>query len=161
VVITIRYSEGLRPFFLTTVKKIKENHPHVVLEKQILPSVKDSNNDMVFEVLVDGKVCVGKRRMKKQTVRTSSSNNSNDNSGGSLVLQQQPPGHDVAGGRSVYVSMDELEIAISKARKRRRPSTYYGRMLSSGDNRSAAAMRLDMLRKHNLEKGHGYDGWAD
>jgi hypothetical protein len=108
VVVTIRYSgeSGLRPYFLTVAKKLKAYHPDVVIERRILPSVEpaDGNAEAVFEILVDGKVVIGKKnRTRRQRV--------------SMDLKKS---------RSVFVSMHELDIALSRARRRRRPTTAYG-----------------------------------
>jgi hypothetical protein len=108
VVVTIRYSgaSGLRPYFLTVAKKLKACHPDVVIERRILPSVEpaDGNSEAVFEILVDGKVVIGKKnRTRRQRV--------------SMDLKRS---------RSVFVSMHELDSALSRAQRRRRPTTTYG-----------------------------------
>jgi hypothetical protein len=107
VVVTIRYSgeSGLRPYFLTVAKKLKASHPDVVIERRILPSLeKDGSAEAVFEILVDGKVVIGKKnRTRRQRVSM-----------------------DLTRSRSVFVSMQELDVAISRARRRRRPTTTYG-----------------------------------
>jgi hypothetical protein len=96
----------LKPYFLTVAKRIKEYYPDVILERVLLPKVEktgDSDSDNkppTFEVVVDGKVII----------RTPSSRK--DRSMGSLVC--------------VFVSMEELDVAISRSRRRRRPSTVYG-----------------------------------
>jgi hypothetical protein len=64
----------------------------------------------VFEVLIDGKVIIGKSRGKFQGVRRSMKQEVNDNQ---------------VFGMSVYVSMEEVNGAIGKARKKRRPNTVY------------------------------------
>lgn len=72
----------------------------MILDKCILPAVGDGDDDAAFEVMVDGKVVVGKTRKERY-----------------------------GGGRadmSVFVSMQELAAAISRARRRRRPATVYG-----------------------------------
>ena len=103
----IRYSaeSGLKPYFLTVAKKIKEAYPDVVLDKVILPKVEvgdDSKNDNpTFEVLVDGKMIVRTSTRRDRSMSTS------DN-------------------MSIFVSMQELDTAISRARRRRRPTTAYG-----------------------------------
>ena len=55
-VVTIRYSgdAGLKPYFLTMAKKLKQSHPDVIIERRILPAVVDG--EATFEVLVDNKV---------------------------------------------------------------------------------------------------------
>lgn len=104
VPVGIRYSAeaGLRPHYLTVAKKIKEAFPDVVLDKVILPKVSIGESDITvptFEVMVDGKVIVPTLGRKERSL------------GNSIC---------------VYVSMQELEHAISRARRRRRPSTVYG-----------------------------------
>ena len=102
---------GLRPYFLTIAKKIKDCHPDITIEKVILPTAEDDVlEDTVFEVLVDGKIVIGKPRGKFQNVRRS---------------DKQKVSDDKVYGMSVYVSMDEVNVAIGKARKKRRPSTVY------------------------------------
>jgi hypothetical protein len=111
VIVTIRYSEkaGLRPYFLTVAKKMKALHPDVIVERRILPAVdKDDGGEATFEVLVDGKIVVGKSRPRKQKVARV----------------------DMGRARSVFVSMQELEANILRARRRRRPSTVYGEELN-------------------------------
>jgi hypothetical protein len=117
VPVTIRYSaeSGLKPFFLTTAKHIKEAFPDVVIERVILPKVNhiinESNVDTkggalagsTFEVLVDGKVVVRTAPGRKSGV------------------------HQVNTEMTVFINMQELNGAISRARRRRRPSnTVYG-----------------------------------
>jgi hypothetical protein len=105
VVVTIRYSEhsGLRPYFLTVVKKLKTSNPDVAVERRILPVTTDA--EATFEIMVDGTVVVGnKSRTRRQKVARV----------------------DMSHARSVFVSMQELDVAISRARRRRRPTTVYG-----------------------------------
>lgn len=79
-------------------KKLKQSHPDIIVERRELPVItEDDASAEVFEVRVDGKVVVG-NRLRKLRPET----------------------------RSVYVSMVELDMAISRARRRRRPSTMYG-----------------------------------
>lgn len=108
VVLTIRYSEGsnLKPYFLTVAKKLKATHPDCIVERRILPKADEGSED-TFEVLVDGKVVVGKGRARRPT--------------------RVDMSHD---RRSVFVSMDEIDVAVSRARRRRRPSTTYGEDIS-------------------------------
>ncbi|KAL3937383.1 MAG: hypothetical protein SGBAC_007511 [Bacillariaceae sp.] len=108
VPVSVRYSEksGLRPYYLTVAKKIKEAYPDVVLDKIILPKVEasgmDNNNHSIegatFEVVVDGKIVVRWPSRK-----------------GSF-------GENI----HVFVNMHEVEAAVCRARKRRRPQTVYG-----------------------------------
>eukprot|EP00978_Attheya_sp_CCMP212_P020001 scaffold56773_cov47-Attheya_sp.AAC.1 len=154
VIVTVQYSEesGLRPFYLTMAKKIKETFPDVFIEKRLLPALdskSESNNDeRAFAVLVDGKSVVGKSKNKKQGVQITKTS--------SQEVVVRP---DRAAGRSVFVSMAELDLAIAKARKRRRPSTAY----NLKDNKNAltevttAAMRLEMLRRMKREASGDHD----
>jgi hypothetical protein len=104
-VVTIRYSgeAGLKPYFLTMAKKIKASHPDVIVERRILPAVADG--EATFEVLVDGKVVIGKSRHRKV--------------GRGVEMPQHAR-------RSVFVSMGELDLAIARARRKQRPTTAYG-----------------------------------
>jgi hypothetical protein len=113
VPVAIRYSSdaGLKPYFLTVAKKIKDMHPDVILDKCILPSVEE-DEEATFEVMIDGKVVVGKTRKERYGVGRAD--------------------------MSVFVSMQELDFAISRARRRRRPATVYGE--------EATDMRLEMLK---------------
>jgi hypothetical protein len=106
VVVTIRYSgeAGLKPYFLTVAKKVKATHPDVIIDRRILPAIANEQGEATFEILVDGKVVVGKGKPRKQKVARV----------------------DLSRARSVFVSMQELEGAITRARKRKRPSTSYG-----------------------------------
>lgn len=125
VVVTIRYSgeAGLKPYFLTAAKKIKASHPDVILERRQTADVdwEDPNDEPSFEILVDGKVVVGttKSRSRKKI------------------------GNDVQ--QSIFVSMQELDLAISRARRRRRPSTtVYGEVHEPNES---SPLRLDGLRE--------------
>ena len=96
---------------------MKHSHPDVIVEKRILPALYgDVEGDATFEVLVDGKVVVGKGN-----------------------IQMLKGGDDLADGLSVFVSMQELDLAINRARRRRRPSTLYGEDCQNG-------VTLEMLR---------------
>eukprot|EP00550_Attheya_septentrionalis_P012920 CAMPEP_0198304172 /NCGR_PEP_ID=MMETSP1449-20131203/57266_1 /TAXON_ID=420275 /ORGANISM="Attheya septentrionalis, Strain CCMP2084" /LENGTH=313 /DNA_ID=CAMNT_0044006687 /DNA_START=284 /DNA_END=1225 /DNA_ORIENTATION=+ len=155
VIVTVQYSEesGLRPFYLTMAKKIKETFPDVFIEKRLLPALDSKsesiNDERAFAVLVDGKSVVGKSKNKKQGVQMTKTSSQDS--------QNVRP--DRAAGRSVFVSMAELDLAIAKARKRRRPSTAY----NLKDNKNAltevttAAMRLEMLRRMKREASGDHD----
>jgi hypothetical protein len=113
VLVTFRFSAtpGLKPYYLTVAKKIKESNSDVIVEKVILPTAEDDVlEDTVFEVLIDGKVVIGKSRGKFQGVRRSTKPEISSNK---------------VYGMSVYVSMEDVNVAIGKARKRRRPTTLY------------------------------------
>lgn len=94
-----------------------------MIEKRILPALAgDAHGDAaLFEILVDDKIVVGNQRSRKQR------------------------GVGEGGDGSVYVSMQEMDLAISKARRKRRPSTLYGEEPSAG-------LRLEMLRKSREEE---------
>ena len=171
VKVTIRYSAdaGLRPFYLTVASRIKSAHPDIILEKRILPNPTGSSDitDSVFEVLVDGKIVVGKKKTKLLKVRTSSSSssrNEEDDDDNNTKDKNEATDSDIAGGRSIFVSMEKLEQELNKARKKRRPSTMYKskellrdgvdsiEMGESGDNditvsgTSEAVLRLEKLK---------------
>ncbi len=113
----IRYSadSGMKPYFLTVAKRLKETHPDIILDKVILPKVEvgDGKAEVTptFEVMVDGKVIIPTVGKKDR---------------------------DGMGGHIIFVSMQELEVAISRARRRRRPSSVYGE--------EEANVRLEMLK---------------
>lgn len=124
VPVTVCYTEDsdLRPLYLTAAKRIKDAFPDVLVEKRILP--KDGNQRPLFEILVDGKVIVGGRRDKKMHM------------------------HD-AGRSVIFVSMRELDGAVNKARRKRRPSTLYS--TNNGEDGDAAndvTLKLQMARKN-------------
>jgi len=85
-------------------KKLKETHPDIILDKAILPKIVagDGKPDTcpTFEVMVDGKVIIPTVGKKDRVVGSAS--------------------------KIVFVSMVELDTAIARARRRRRPSTVYG-----------------------------------
>jgi hypothetical protein len=110
-------------------QRVKESFPDVVLERVILPKVdvgesgfdsKGSFAGATFEVVVDNKI----------VVRTAP---------GRRVLQSNE--------MTVFVSMQELDVAISRARRRRRPSTVYG----EGDDLEDEKSRLEVLKNKALE----------
>lgn len=128
MVVTVQYSEssGLKPYYLTVAKKIKASHPDVLVEKRILPALyADPYSDMKFEILVDGKTVIGKSSM-----------------------QMLKGSEELSGGVSVFISMQELDMAISKARRRRRPSTLYG-----NEDSAATLEVLRMARKDKSSPG--------
>jgi len=152
VKVAIRYSAsaGLRPFYLTVANRIKSTYPDVLLEKRILPPVgSDAGGDeAIFEVVVDGKTVIGKKKTKllKVTSRGTSRKTvgqtdhdvvdakSGDGVGGGGAKKNEKGNNhsdgdsgapDIAGGRAVFVSMEKLDHELTKARKRRRPNTMY------------------------------------
>ena len=133
VKVTIRYSAsaGLRPFYLTVADQIKSYHPDVLLERRILPKVGSDagGGEAVFEVLVDGKIVIGKKKTMFLKVSSKSSSSSDkgetDDNDKRSDKNNQSGEINFAGGRSIFVSMEKLEQELVKARKKRRPSTMY------------------------------------
>mmetsp|Transcript_26309 Transcript_26309/g.40364 ORF Transcript_26309/g.40364 Transcript_26309/m.40364 type:complete len:214 (+) Transcript_26309:212-853(+) len=126
-VVMIRYSgaSGLQPFYLTLAKKIEEKFPNVVVEKQILPNSEEK--EATFEVMVDDKILIGNN--KDRMSRTGYSR------------------ADLGGGKKkIFVSMGELETAIAKAMRKRRPKTVVAAEDAQG------RVRLGTLRKRTLER---------
>eukprot|EP00553_Chaetoceros_curvisetus_P009922 CAMPEP_0204617372 /NCGR_PEP_ID=MMETSP0717-20131115/4375_1 /ASSEMBLY_ACC=CAM_ASM_000666 /TAXON_ID=230516 /ORGANISM="Chaetoceros curvisetus" /LENGTH=187 /DNA_ID=CAMNT_0051630891 /DNA_START=42 /DNA_END=605 /DNA_ORIENTATION=- len=111
VQVKIRYSAtpGLRPYFLTVAKKIKMHNPDVIVEKVILPAIDDDAelDDTIFEVMVDGKIVIGKPRTKWTNVRRSGKDEIDNNK---------------MFGMSFFVCMEDINVAIGKARKKKRPN---------------------------------------
>ena len=136
VVVTIVYSEEARPFFLTAAQMIKVAHPDVLVEKREIPHPELAATTASFEIQVDGKVLgMGGR--------------SNSNNSGGAGRSSSDNRH-AGDGKAVFVSMEELGLAISKARKKKRPNTLYGDGGGDNPNKRRAA-RLDML-KRNMNK---------
>ena len=131
---TIRYSaeSGLKPYYLTVAKRVKDQYPDVIIEREEVSGdekteVTDGEKDAfaTFEVLVDGKI----------VVRTNKRNTS-----------------------SVFVSMLEMDNAITRARKRRRPTTVYGedgklfQSAAGGDSEDETTKsRLEVLKQKATE----------
>lgn len=171
VKVTVRYSAeaGLRPFYLTVANEIKSAHPDVLLEKRILPPASGGGGGMgeeaIFEVVVDGKTVIGKKKTKMLKVSSRNDNNgadgedSSDSEGGGSKSKGPRGGigvsntPDIAGGRSVFVSMEKLDHELSKARKRRRPNTLYKSKedaLRGAMERDANTVYLAGSRKENV-----------
>ena len=137
VPITIRFSEepGLRPYFLTTAKKIKDSNPDVIVEKRTVPTFEENKDeDLIFEVLVDDKVVVGKPQCKWQGVSKGT------RSSGSIERENDYSSNRVF-GMSVYISMKDVNEAVAKARRKRRPNTAYTQQGSM-----MKGIGLDMLK---------------
>ena len=159
VPIIIRYSEeaGLRSYFLTAAKRIKDSNPDVFVEKRLIPTLEDNKDeDLIFEVIVDDKVIIGKPQCKWHGVsRTqnggSSSSSGNEkksnNGGGSGGNGNEKDGSDGAAvssrvfGMSVFISMKDVDDAIAKARRKRRPNSAY-----SQQGTMAKGVGLEILR---------------
>lgn len=100
------------------------------MEKVVLPTAEDDViEDTVFEVLIDGKAVVGKSRGKFQNVRRTNNVSISENK---------------VYGMSVYVSMEDVNVAIGKARKKRRPSTT----VYTPEDR-ARSIGLEMLKRND------------
>jgi len=127
VPVTIRYSteSGMKPYYLTVAKRLKDLYPDVIIEPIEVKSfdgfktTKNNNGNgsstrsvggggvngngqekvdenmasTIFEVIIDEKTII------RKTIRA----NTHDNSG------------------SIFVKMSEIEMAVTRARKRRRP----------------------------------------
>jgi len=133
VPVEIRFQSGtigqqLRPFVLTVAKKVKARYPDVVVQRTDLGDAPPGDPSLpAFEVLVDGRAVVGKAEMVDLT-------------GG--------------GGFSVYVSMGEIDQAITKARRKRRPSTTYSQQGEEAGNgeKGVSAIRLEVLRARQQQE---------
>ena len=108
VVVSFRFTDFpyFRPYFLTFSSKLKKMHADIILEQTIVPIV-DSSAQPIFEVSVDGKVLIG---------------------GGGNSRERHILGGrvDVQNTQSVFVNMEQLGLAITRARRKRRPTTVYG-----------------------------------
>jgi len=131
VPVTIRYSprSGLKPYYLTVAKRVKDQHPDVLIERIEIKGEDSGGGEGTdgeggsagtFEVIVDGKI---------------------------VVRANQRAGND--NGGSIFVSMTEMDLAIARAQRRRRPSTAYG----EGDNKMAGKLggNEDRFDKSRLE----------
>ena len=164
VPVEIRYNSqqsGLRPFFLTVAKKIKDGYPDVVVQKTDLATGgkhggETPGDSMVFEVLVDGRAVVGKAETKRQSVSRSDGKSAGGNSGGGDDGTQPV---DLANGISVYVSMGEIDQAITKARRKRRPSTTYSQQGEDMGSEGVSAIRLEVLRSRQQQQQEKNDHW--
>lgn len=129
--------------------RIKLAHTDVLLEKRILPRASGDgpSSEAVFEVIIDGKTIIGKKKTKllKVSSRMSSRSSSvgDDDDGGSSSIMENGnkkkkdggkrkeygDGRAIpdvaAGGRTIFVSMEKLDQELVKARKKRRPNTAY------------------------------------
>jgi hypothetical protein len=125
-------------------------HPDVLLEKRILPRAGGDgpSGETVFEVIIDGKTIIGKKKTKllkvssRMSSRSSSSVGDDDEGGSSSIMEsgdkkkkdggkrrEYGDGRAIpdvaAGGRTIFVSMEKLDQELVKARKKRRPNTAY------------------------------------
>ena len=135
VPVQIRYSanSGLRPYFLTVARRLKTDYPDVLIERTLL-SKSDSggggtsggssggstdSESGLFEVVIDGRAVVRLNAGRRGVTGTD-------------------------GGMTIFVSMEEVDQAIGRARRRRRPSTVYGE-----DNETN--VRLEVLKNKAAE----------
>ena len=97
----------MKPYYLTVAKRVKDQYPDVLIERVEVAGegealaegdASKTSGAGSFEVVVDGKI----------VVRTNNQRATGTHTG------------------SIFVSMTEMDLAISRARKRRRPSTVYG-----------------------------------
>eukprot|EP00531_Pseudo-nitzschia_arenysensis_P007880 CAMPEP_0116146584 /NCGR_PEP_ID=MMETSP0329-20121206/17247_1 /TAXON_ID=697910 /ORGANISM="Pseudo-nitzschia arenysensis, Strain B593" /LENGTH=253 /DNA_ID=CAMNT_0003642351 /DNA_START=223 /DNA_END=984 /DNA_ORIENTATION=+ len=137
VPVTIRYSaeSGLKPYYLTVAKRVKDQYPDVLIERVVLSEEGtetadgESNGIGTFEVLVDGKI----------VVRTNNNQRAGTHTG------------------SIFVSMAEMDLAITRARKRRRPTSVYGedgkliRNISGEIQDETVKSRLEVLKQKAME----------
>jgi len=156
--VTIRYTgaAGLRPYFLTMVKNVKKNHPDVIIERIILPEV-EAFEGHTIEVMVDGKTVIGKDRIKWQNIdRSNSGSMSSSNEETTITTSDTSGDNYLANGMSVFVSMNDINHAISKARKKKRPNTLYsyGEEQVLSKELSPREMKLEMLKKSRETKDH-------
>jgi len=141
VVVTIRYSgsSGLKSMYLTAAAKIKQLHPDVLIIRDIVTEGSDENGTgsqnagkKVFEILVDGKRVAGDKDLNNSRQK---GNNMGMNTSG-----------------IVFVSMRELDVAINKSRKKRRPNTVYeserilGVSSANSEIGDSSAVRLEYLK---------------
>lgn len=134
---TIRYSRssGLKPYYLTVAKRVKDQYPDVLIERIEVSEDDDGGSESsdgdasstgTFEVIVDGKI---------------------------VVRTNQRAGN----GGSIFVSMTEMELAIARARRRRRPSTAYGENGTAmagklrGNEEEYGKSRLEVLKQKAQE----------
>lgn len=109
----------MAPYYLTVAKKVKEAFPDVILDRLILP--------------------------KKIEMSTTTGDNKQDHSPAFEVWVDGKRVIPVVGKKtrdSVFVSMQELEGAITRARKRRRNVYREGGTTKSGPNN----LRIEMLK---------------
>jgi hypothetical protein len=187
VKVTVRYSAeaGLRPFYLTVANRIKSAHPDVLLEKRILPRAgSEGGGEAVFEVIIDGKTVIGKKKTKilKVSSRAGSSSRSSapgdddddggggkggdkkeggkrkgDAKSGGYYGEGRTPPDVVAGGRTIFVSMEKLDLELVKARKKRRPSTTYKTKEDALRGAAAGATMVDATATAMLGTGEDMD----
>jgi hypothetical protein len=143
----------MKPYYLTVAKRVKDLYPDVIINSVEVLSLDgskskadyDNNDDKkgdnnlninngstdvgsleTFEVIVDGKI----------VVRTGRANQQN-NFG------------------SVFVSMTEMDNAIIRARKRRRPTTLYGEngvvINKFNDDDDDESNKLEVLKNKAIE----------
>jgi len=131
--VKIRYSnvQGLRPFYLTVATLIKSRHGDVVLEKELLPVVgEEGEEEPVFEIIIDGKTVPSRNNYQPVTA--------NDRK-------------NLANGLSVFIPMEEVNAAIAKARRRRRPTTtVYAQSVEADDGKTS--VRLEMKKRGRYKK---------
>lgn len=126
--------------YLTAAAKIKQLHRDVLIIRDIVTEGSDENGTgsqnagkKVFEILVDGKRVAGDKDLNNSRQK---GNNMGMNTSG-----------------IVFVSMRELDVAINKSRKKRRPNTVYesekilvGVSSAGSEIGDSSAFRLEYLK---------------
>lgn len=125
--------------YLTAAAKIKQLHRDVLIIRDIVTEGSDENGTgsqnagkKVFEILVDGKRVAGDKDL----------NNS----------RQKGNNMGMSTSGIVFVSMRELDVAINKSRKKRRPNTVYesekilGVSSAVSEIGDSSAFRLEYLK---------------
>lgn len=139
VLVTIRYSaeSGLKPYYLTVAKRVKDQYPDIFIEQIEVAGGGNGGETLAegetsgtgsFEVSVDGKI----------VVRTNNQRATGTHTG------------------SIFVSMTEMDLAIARARKRRRPSTVYGENgvvegTNEGDSSERETSKVEKLKQKAME----------
>jgi hypothetical protein len=100
------------------------------LEKEVIPAVEDNAEDGQFEIIVDGKTVVGKQKHARNKERYGSGR----------------------GDMSVFVSMQEVDLAIKRARNRRRRAANNNANASSSSSSSPPTVFGEQSSNLRLEQ---------
>ena len=123
----------MRPFFLTVAKKIKQRYPDVIVKRQIFVDAVDEAGS-TFSTLVDGKPVLGDAGGRRGSGR-----------GGS------------DGTNHIYVSVEAIDQAITRARRKRRPDTTVYNQNEQNDADAIRAISLEVLK---AKQGNAEDNEA-
>jgi len=137
----------LKPYYLTVAKRVKDQYPDVLIER-----VEVSGGD-------GGDSVDGSNDYKGSDKSKKNTNNNNAAIGPSATFEVVVDGKIVVRTQrtqtgSVFVSMNELDIAILRARKRRRPTTVYGengKIIGSDNVDNDEKSRLEVLKNKATE----------